>query len=177
MKIAALCALLVAAGAAPAQEPRPGVEHDSWRQIELISAAGADCVEVVSENHAMRLALADLRSMALDAGPIMGASTEARLRRIFEGRSQALLGRISRWPKEGACVRAQALEGEDRFVVAELLKAGRAAVRAPGAGQDAATIWMRHLGRRAGALSGHGEILFYLRRDGEPFFAVSWWVS
>jgi hypothetical protein len=176
VKAAALCTLLVAAQAALAQEPRPGVEHDSWRQVEL-SAVVADCVEIIAGNHAIRLALADLRTMALDAGPIMGASTDARLRRIFEGRSQALLGRISRWPTEGACVRAQALEGEDRFVVAELLKAGRAAVRAAGAAQDAATIWIRHLGRRAGPLSGRGEVLFYVQRDGEPFFTVSWWVS
>jgi hypothetical protein len=177
VKLAALCALLVAAHAAQAQEPRPGVEHDSWRQIELASAAGADCLEIASGNHAIRLALADLRTMALDAAPIMGASTEARLLRIFEGRSQGLLGRISGWPNEGACVRAQALEDEDRYVIAELLKAGRAAVRAPGATQDAATIWIRHLGRRAGPRAGHGEILFYLQRGGEPFFTVSWWVS
>lgn len=177
MKVAAFCMLLAAAHAAPAQEPRPGVEHDSWRQVELASAAGADCLEIVSANHAIRLALADLRTMALDAGPILGASSDARLRRIFEARSQGLLGRVSRWPKEGACVRAQALEDEDRFVVAELLKAGRAAVRASDAAQDAAAIWIRHLGRRAGPASGQGEILFYLERGGEPFFTVSWWVS
>jgi hypothetical protein len=159
------------------QVPRPGVEHDSWERIELSHGGGADCLEIVSRSHVVTLALADLRSMALDAGRIMGASTEARLRRLFEGRSQALLGRVSRWPKPEACVQAQALESEDHYVIAELLKAGRGAVRAPRAPQDAAAVWMRHLGKRLGPATGHGEILFYVERGGEPFFTVTWWVS
>jgi hypothetical protein len=159
------------------QVPRPGVEHDSWERIELAHAGGPDCLEMVSRNHVVTFALADLRSMALDAGSIMGAATEARLRRLFEGRSQALLGRVSRWPRPDACVQAQELESEDHYVIAELLKAGRGAVRAPRAPQDAAAIWMRHLGRRLGPATGHGEILFYVERGGEPFFTVTWWVS
>jgi hypothetical protein len=158
------------------QVPRPGVEHDSWERIELARAGGADCLEIVSRDHLVTLAMADLRSMAFDARSVMGAATDARLRRLFEGRTQELLGRINRWPKSGACVRAQALEGEDRYVIAELLKAGRAAVRAPRGPQDAGAIWMRHLGRRTGH-SGEGEILFYLQQGGEPFFTLTWWVS
>ncbi len=159
------------------QVPRAGVEHDSWERIELAPAGGGDCLEVVSRNHVATFALADLRAMALDAGRIMGASTEARLRRLFEGRSQGLLGRIARWPKPGACVQAQALESEDHYVIAELLKAGRGTVRAPRAAQDATAIWMRHYGRRLGPATGHGEILFYVERGGEPFFTVTWWIS
>lgn len=169
MRRLALCGTLLAA-AAFAQEPPPGVEHDSWRQIELRSVAPADCVEVSSAGHAIRLALADLRTMAVDAGRVMGGATEPRLQRIFEGRAQALLGRIAAAPAQGGCVQAQAAEEGDRYVVAELLKAGRAAVRRDGA--QAATIWMRHFGRR-----GRGEILFYAERGGQPFFAVTWWVS
>jgi hypothetical protein len=157
------------------QLPRPGVDHDSWERIELAYAAGPDCLEIISKAHVITLALADLRAMALDAGRVMGASTEARLRRLFEARTQALLARVSRWPRPNACVVAQVLDNEDRYVIAELLKAGRGAVRAPRE-QDAAAIWMRHLGRRTGH-SGEGEILFYLQRGGEPFFSVSWWVS
>lgn len=157
------------------QVPRPGVDHDSWERIELAHGGGPDCLEIVSKAHVITLALADLRAMASDAGRIMGASTEARLRRLFEARTQALLARVSRWPRPDACVMAQVLDNEDRYVIAEVLKAGRAAVRAPRE-QDAAAIWMRHLGRRTGH-SGEGEILFYLQRDGEPFFGVSWWVS
>jgi len=159
------------------QVPRPGVEHDSWERIELVQAGGADCLEMVSRGHVVTFALSDLRAMALDAGRIMGASTEARLRRLFEERSRALLVRVSRWPKPNACVQAQALESEDHYVIAELLKAGRGSVRAPNAPQDPAAIWMRHLGRRLGPATGHGEIQFYVERGGEPFFTVTWWVS
>jgi hypothetical protein len=168
--------MLLAAAALP-QEPRPGVEHDSWRQIELAPVGGTDCLEIILRDHAVRLALADLRVMAVDAGRVMGSATEPRVQRIFERRAQALLGRLHGWPKQGGCVQAPSAEGEDRYVVAELLKAGRAAVRPPGGAQGAQTVWMRHLGKRAGPLRGHGEILFYLERGGEPFFAVSWWVS
>jgi hypothetical protein len=157
------------------QVPRPGVDHDSWERIELAHAGGPDCLEIVSRAHVITLALADLRAMALDAGRIMGSATEARLRRLFQTRTQALLARVSRWPRPEACVVAQVLDNEDRYVVTELLKAGRAAVRAPREA-DASAVWMRHLGRRTGH-SGEGEILFYLQRGGEPFFSVSWWVS
>jgi hypothetical protein len=173
---AALCAMLLAP-AAPAQEPQPGVEHDSWRQVRLAAVGGTDCLEFVSSNHAIRLALADLRVMAVDAGRIMGGATEPRVQRIFEGRTLDLLGRAAGWPASGGCVRAPAAAGEDRYVIAELLRAGRAAVRKPGSEQGVGAIWMRHLGRRAGPLSGRGEILFYAEREGEPFFVVSWWVS
>lgn len=174
MRWAALGALLVAA-AALSQEPPPGVAHDSWRQIELRPVAAADCVEISSAGHTIRLALADLRTMALDAGGVMGAVTEPRLQRLFEGRAQALLGRLAGQTPRGACVEAPAAEPDDRYVVAELLKAGRAAVRRDGRQVEA--IWMRHLGRRSGPLSGRGEILFYAERGGEPFFTVIWWVS
>jgi hypothetical protein len=174
LRAAALCALLLVAGAAPAQEPPAGVEHDSWRRIELSPVAGG-CLELASASHAIRLSLGDLRAMALDAGSVMGASAQTGLRRIFEERAQAFLGRIAKWPAGEGCVLAQALDGGDRYVVAELLKAGRAEVRAGAA--NAASIWMRHLGRRTGPLAGHGEILFYVQRGGEPFFTVSWWVA
>jgi len=115
--------------------------------------------------------------MALEAGRIMGSATEPRLQRIFEERAQGMLGRVAGWPKDAACVRAQAVEGDDRYVLAEFLKSGRAAVRAPGAGSEAGSIWMRYWGRRAGPLAGHGDISFCMERGGEPFFTVSWWVS
>ena len=159
------------------QEPRPGVEHDSWERIELLHPGGPDCLELVSRGHMLTFPLGDLRAMALDAGRVMGAATEPRLKRLFEGRSQALLARVSRWPKPGACVRAQELESDDLYGIAELLKAGNAAVRAPRLPKDAPVIWMRHLGRRTGPLAGHGEIQFYMERGGEPFFVVTWWVS
>lgn len=171
-RAAALCGMLVAA-AALSQEPQPGVEHDSWREIRVAAVAPTDCVEVAAGRHTIRLALADVRAMALDAGAIMGAATEPRLKRIFEGRAQELLGRFAGVSASG-CVQALA-EGEDRYLIAELLKAGRAGVRRDGA--PAPSIWMRHLGKRAGPMRGHGEILFYAERGGEPFFVVSWWVS
>ena len=174
MRWAALGALLVAA-AALSQEPPPGVVHDSWRQIELRAVAGADCLEVAAAGHSIRLALADLRTMALDAGRVMGPATEPRLQRLFEGRAQALLGRLAGQAPPSACVEAPAGGQDDRYVIAELLKAGRAAVRRDG--RQVGAIWMRHLGRRSGPLSGRGEILFYAERGGEPFFTVIWWVS
>jgi hypothetical protein len=172
---AALLGALLLAAAAQAQEPRPGVTHDSWQQIALQPVAAGDCLELDSSRHTIRLALADLRVLAVEAGRIMGAQTEPRLQRLFEGRAQALLGRLAGRTRQGDCVQAPAAEGDDRYVVAELLKAGRAAVQRDGA--NAGSIWMRHLGRRMGPLSGRGDILFYTERGGEPFFAVSWWVS
>src|SRR5262245_16698075 len=105
----ALAALLAVAVLALAQEPPVGTNVDTWRQVALRGVEASDCLEVVSLGHVIRLSLADLRVMAVDAGQLMGKATESRLQRIFEMRAQGLLGRVANWPKEGNCVRAQAV--------------------------------------------------------------------
>src|SRR5262245_44395815 len=106
LRRAALAALIAVVAPASAQEPPVGVAVDVWRQVALRGVEASDCVEVVSLDHAIRLSLADLRVMAVDAGQLMGKATEPRLQRIFEMRAQGLLGRAASWPIQGSCVRA-----------------------------------------------------------------------
>jgi hypothetical protein len=153
--------------------PRPGIEQDVWRRIELAPPVDGDCVELPAGRYALRLPLADLRRMALDAGPIVGPE-EGRVLRLFEGRAQDLLSRLGNWSAAGACVTvAQGWTEEDRHLAAELLKARRGEVRRAD-GSVAGVVWMRHYGRRSGP-SGRGEILFYADPGGDPFLTVDWW--
>jgi hypothetical protein len=136
--------------------------------VALRSVAIGECLQIEAPGHRIRLALPDLRALAVDAGTVLN-DMAPRMRRLFEARAQGLLGRVAGWPVEGACVSAGELNAEDRLLVAELLKGGRAAVLAP---EALKTIWVRYFGQRA---LGRGEVLFYVTRDGAPFFSVVWW--
>jgi hypothetical protein len=94
---------------------------------------------------------------------------------VIQGARAALILDAIEGPNAEQCKMAsKALDGDARYLVADMLENGEAAVRLE-TGELAEAVDVHYYGRRFDPKNGRGHIAF--SAHGNAFFLVDWWVS
>jgi len=120
---------------------------------------------------------AELRQWIDDATALGGKwKTEEERQTLLRGsRAEALLQIVERAGGSGQLIDEKQLSREVRYVIAELLESGSAAVQSL-RGEFVATLDVHYRGVLAGPRAGFGNISFGSSEAG-PLLMIDWWVS
>jgi hypothetical protein len=162
--------------AQPDSEPTSGQNVDETRQVTLLSSPPSPCVSVSFEAGHILLSRTELESLA-SATPKDWRTEPERLALIAGGRAKNLLSSLTTSLDEFSCLPVAKQSRDALYLVADLLKQGKATVISRKTHKAIPTIAIHYFGQVCGALCGHGEISFILPEESRLLFSIGWWVS
>jgi hypothetical protein len=174
--IIAMLFSLLAHAQPESEEPPSGQNVDEVRQVALLTTAPSPCVSLSFAAGTVLLSRTELETMAAATSKTWQTEPE-RLALIAAGRAKDLLDSVATTADEFACLPLSKQSRDALYLVADLLKQGKATVISAKSHKAVPTIAIHYFGQVCGALCGHGEISFMIPEDSQRLFSINWWVS
>jgi hypothetical protein len=156
--------------------PSAGSNVDKSFVVALDPKPSDECLSIIQGQATILISRGLLEELSA-ATPERWETEEERLAVIHGNRAKRLLQDLKASAETGGKAGQTALGNESRFLVAELLESGQAAVVDNETGQPVSQLVVSFHGVRAGPLSGMGFISFSFKGQLPPFFETGWWVS